>query len=745
MKILLLPLRLLSFIAATPFLFWLSSSVAGLDAEDALHHGHFVEAIEQTQRDIVAASTPSARIKSLLVQGEAYRALGHWSEAGQSLEQALHAATESGATFQQGQALSALTRVRSNELDSSESPLTRAHDLLAPAGPSAELAEVELQLGEQAAQRGDPATAARHYEQARQTATRATAPLAAVGALLAQARLQAITQHPTDAERTLAVIVTQLRTAPPSHQVAMAHLAVGRIFRTLATDAGDRRLRTAYDAFQGGLAVARGLQDDYAIALANGELGELYAEQGRSEEALQFYRHALFSAQTFAVPLQYRWEWRSARLLERLGQYDQAIMGYRRAIEQSQGLQLPQTEDSFRESSGALFLEFADLLLRRSEQTNSEEQRTALLRQVQGVIEQLKSAELKDYFKDECLRDLQSKENAIAGALTENTTAVLYPLLLPNRTIILVSRGNHIFQRTSPMPTSEVMGNAQRLRALLEKRSTYQYLAPARRLYDALIRPIEAELEGVDTLVFVPDSVLRLVPLAVFNDGAHYLLERFAAATSPGLSITDFGNRNRHPEHTLISALTEARQGFPALPNVAVETDYLEKLLPSTVLKDQGFELDNLRRSLSSNSYDIIHLASHGYFEGKGHDSFILTYDNHLSLNQLERFMRLTRFKDEPVELLTMSACQTAVGDDRAALGLGGVAVKAGARSALATLWLVNDEATALLMGQFYHQLAISGQTKAQALRQAQMALIKAGPYQHAGLWAPFLLIGNWH
>ncbi|CAK0749952.1 putative CHAT domain-containing protein [Gammaproteobacteria bacterium] len=749
--------RVLPCVIAVLFLLFVPLAMAGTDARDPLLRGRFVEAIEQSQQDLPTLSDPAERAERLLIQGEAYWALGRWIEAERAFDQAWREAAGSNSSRQQGRVLCALARIHPHEPPSANSSLSRARDLLAPAGPSPEWAEVQILLGEQAARTGDPVSAAAFLGQAHRTAEQITDPLVASGTLLAEARFQSSAKHPAEAGQRLSAAEERLRNAPPSHQAALNYLAVGRVYLALTGEAGagqDRRVRAAHDSFQAGLRLAQELQDDYATALANAELGALYADQGRTEEALQFYRRALFASQTLVVPIQYRWEWQSARLLARLGRHDQATHGYRRAIEQLQELQPPPagtTADTarFRESTGTLFFEFADLLLRRAERADGEENRSVLLRQVQEVVEQLKTAELKDYFKDDCLRDLKSQESAMAGALTEDTTAVLYPLLLPDRTVVLVSRGHHIVQRTSPLPTTQVVENARQLRELVEKRATYKYLGYSRRLYDALIRPIEADLQGVDTLVFVPDGALRLVPLATLNDGSHYLLERFAVATSPGLRITDFGThvrQDRQGDRALISALTEARQGFPALPNVAVETTFLTKLFPSTLLKDQSFGLDNLRRSLSDNTFDIIHLASHGHFEGNGRESFILTYDEHLSLDQLERFMRLTRFKNEPVKLLTMSACQTAAGDDRATLGLGGVAVKAGARSALATLWLVNDEATTSLMEQFYHQLADSRKTKAEALRQAQMALMKTGGgFLHAGLWGPFLLIGNWH
>jgi CHAT domain-containing protein len=114
-------------------------------------------------------------------------------------------------------------------------------------------------------------------------------------------------------------------------------------------------------------------------------------------------------------------------------------------------------------------------------------------------------------------------------------------------------------------------------------------------------------------------------------------------------------------------------------------------------------------------------------------------------MNQLEQLIRLSKLRNEPVELLTLSACKTAVGDDQAALGLAGVAIKAGARTALATLWSIDDEATTLVIGEFYRQLQREHVSKAKALQNAQKFLLKNSRYQHPAFWASFLLIGNWH
>jgi len=141
----------------------------------------------------------------------------------------------------------------------------------------------------------------------------------------------------------------------------------------------------------------------------------------------------------------------------------------------------------------------------------------------------------------------------------------------------------------------------------------------------------------------------------------------------------------------------------------------------------------------------VVHIASHGKFDKDPRKTFLLTYDGKLTMNDLEQLIGMSKFRKEPVELLTLSACQTAAGDDRAALGLAGVALKAGARSAIATLWFINDEATSELVADFYRQQSVNPSfSKAQALQQAQINMLKQEQYKHPAYWAPFLLIGNW-
>jgi CHAT domain-containing protein len=197
----------------------------------------------------------------------------------------------------------------------------------------------------------------------------------------------------------------------------------------------------------------------------------------------------------------------------------------------------------------------------------------------------------------------------------------------------------------------------------------------------------------------------------------------------------------------LLGGVAQSVQGFSPLPEVANELSTIQSHVGGRVLADRQYTKVNLTAALSADDYSIVHMATHGTMGATPAESFLLTYDSKLTMSDLEYLLRIGQFRKTPVELLTLSACETAVGDERAALGLAGIAVKSGAQSVVASLWLVDDNATAALMNRFYKNLSMRGTTttsKAKALRSAQLALLAEPATQHPANWAAFMLIGNW-
>ncbi len=156
------------------------------------------------------------------------------------------------------------------------------------------------------------------------------------------------------------------------------------------------------------------------------------------------------------------------------------------------------------------------------------------------------------------------------------------------------------------------------------------------------------------------------------------------------------------------------------------------------------FTIDAFRREAESGTYRFVHIASHGVFGGSAAASFMLAYDDLLTLDGLQSLLNTEGFRTSPIELLSLSACETAEGDDRSPLGLSGAAIKARAKSVLGSLWPVEDTSARKTMEGFYGALAAPGRSKAQALRQSQLDLLRSAEFSHPFFWAPFVLIGNW-
>jgi CHAT domain-containing protein len=236
-----------------------------------------------------------------------------------------------------------------------------------------------------------------------------------------------------------------------------------------------------------------------------------------------------------------------------------------------------------------------------------------------------------------------------------------------------------------------------------------------------------------------------LIPFAALHDGTRYLIEDFAIATTPSLTLTAPQPLSADKPSALLAGVARSVQGFAPLPNVSTELAGIRNHIGGEVLIDDRYTVGRLAAALSQEEYAIVHLATHSVVSDTAANSFLLTYDGRLSMSELEDILRRGRFRRQPVELLTLSACETAVGDERAALGLAGIALKAGARSAVATLWRVQDDAAAALMTHFYASLAEpANPSKAASLRNAQLQLLKLEATAHPAHWAAFMLIGNW-
>lgn len=505
-----------------------------------------------------------------------------------------------------------------------------------------------------------------------------------------------------------------------------------------------RARRRVYDLLALAVDDARRSGEDRQLAFAFAYLGRVYEDAGEPDEALRFTRRAVAIAQRLGESDSlYRFEWQLGRLLRASGDRAEAERIYSQAVASLArlGPSLAMSDRRFERDISPLYREYADVRLAGTAGLSAEARRSTLT-EVQSVLERFRLSEVQNYFENQCVL------SEIPGSLSPgDSVAVIYPILLDDRMELLVAAGEELAQFTVDVGLADLTSRIRQLRSAIENaESESSWLPRAQALERLLIAPASELLNRFTprTLVFVPDGPLRTLPFAVLHDGSRFLVERYALSVTPGLSLIDATDSARGYERVLANGLVESVQGFAALPNVATELESIAGVLPARTLADEEFLLTSVEDEILAGEFSIVHMATHAQFEADFRNSFLLTYDGLVTMNELEDMMSIQRYSEQPVDLLILSACQTAAGDDRAALGLAGVAIKAGARSALASLWLINDESTAVLMAEFYQQLVGGGQSRADALRGAQLRLLNDPAYSHPTYWAPFLMIGDW-
>lgn len=567
------------------------------------------------------------------------------------------------------------------------------------------------------------------------------------------------TKKYSEAEKLLPQIKSEIRQLPPSHSRIIAQINLSRaLIKMSLTGNGELTSQTSEMTKEIAKILANSVQeskslgDKRAESFALGNLAELYERNQQFRDGEELTKQALILAQSLNAPdIAYRWQWQLGRLLKAQGNLESAIAFYTEAVNTLQSIRSdlaainPDIQFSFRDSVEPVYRQLVDLLLQSVKQQESNQQKQSRLVQARKAIESLQLAELDNFFREACLDAKPKQIDQI-----DRKAAVIYPVILPDRLeIILALPDQPLSNYTTYFERVKVETIINQLRQNLAIRHANQQdsLRISQQVYDWLIRPIEVDLKksSVQTLVFVLDGALRNIPMAALYDGKQYLIEQYSIAIAPGLQLLKPQPLTRVNLRALAGGLSESRQGFSALPGVKKELEEINIIVPGISLLNQQFTTASLENEVRQIPFPVVHLATHGQFSSQLENTFILAWDREINVKQLDELLRSRNPNEsDPIELLVLSACETATGDKRAALGLAGVAVKAGARSTLATLWKVSDDSTAALMTEFYKQLANKEITKAEALRLAQLNLLKDPSYRIPYFWAPYVLVGNW-
>jgi CHAT domain-containing protein len=500
---------------------------------------------------------------------------------------------------------------------------------------------------------------------------------------------------------------------------------------------------------------AEQIADRRAQSLALGKLGHLYEQTQQWPDAERLTQKAWAIAYSEnASDIAYQWQWQLGRLRVAQGDTRGAIAAYTQTFNTLQTLRQDliainqSAQFSFRDQIEPVYRQLVSLLLQEAPPSQSLTTAPARLQFARHVIESLQLAALTNFSREACI-DAQPK----FVDQVDPHAAVIYPIVLSDRLEVILSLPHQPLRHyATHRPQAELEASFHQMRQSLRSTSfAPERLAIAQTLYNWLIQPAAADLQHaqIHTLVFILDDTLRNLPMSALHDGTQYLVEQYNIALTPGMQFFPGRPFPRRKIQALVAGLSDSQANFAALPAVSQEVIQISQILASKPLLNQAFTLQAIQTQLSTRPLSIVHLATHGQFSSKADQTFIQAWDGRLTLSTLGSLLAQRTLKNlPPIDLMVLSACKTAQGDKRAALGLAGVAVKSGARSILATLWQVNDEATATFMTQFYTHLiqpqAKTYVTKAEAVRQAQLELLRHPEFSHPYYWSAFVLVGSW-
>ncbi|WYL99799.1 MAG: CHAT domain-containing protein [Gloeotrichia echinulata CP02] len=527
-----------------------------------------------------------------------------------------------------------------------------------------------------------------------------------------------------------------------------------------------------------------------------GNLGGMYEYLGKLNKAQKATEEALYLAQpSEASNIAYQWQWQMGRLLKQQGKIKEAIASYEAAVktlESVRGDLLAINSDvqfSFRDNVEPLYRELVDILLSHFPNVADSFTHSIEVSQISEVpnsinyVDSLQLAELENFLRCSLSNKviiLDNKQNIYP------TYPTIVPIIMKNQLAVTlsitdsVSNKNKIYFHQEAISSQIVEGTLETLRGDLKipsKESKVQ--KSSEQIYNWLIKPFEEYLDveakfndsKIKKLVFLLDGSFKNIPMSVLynSEKKRYLIERFAVAVAPSLKLLELEPLPKNI-HVLRGGLSlEVQHPFKpekltSLEGVRQELDGIKSSqLSGEELLDYKFTKENLETKIKTGKFSIIHLATHGEFSSDPNKTYILLSgktSNKKSLNDslvpetlyvkdLDNLLRTSQIntnRKTAIKLLVLSACETASGDKRAALGLSGLAIRAGARSTIASLWQADEEATPELMIKFYKQIKENNEiSRADALRLAQLSLWESNEeWKIPRYWATFILVGNW-
>ena len=705
-------------------------------------HQHALETWQQTAQLYNQQGNDSGLIQTQLNQVQALRALGFYRRALVILNQAQEKLTTQPDSVTKVASLRSLGEVLNlvGNNEKSQDILQQSFSIAEQINSPQQASLTLISLGNKARTQQETETALNFYQQAvdksDNTNIKTKAQLNQLSLLITTKNYQNIPSLVTEIE-------TQLKQLSAHRDSTYAQI---NLAKNLMDVPGNQYGKKVANNLGKAIASAKKLGDKRLQSYALGTLGSVYEQNQQLNYAQNLTNEALTLSENIEAPeLSYLWYWQQGRLRERQGDNEKAITAYENAVNLLKTLRSDlvatntDIQFSFRESVEPVYRQLVSLLLT----DNGSKSEPEKLERARKVIESLQLAELDNYFRSACI-----DATPVALETVDEEAAVIYPIILPDRLEVIVRiPGQPLRHYATSISPKEIEDTVSKLHLYVRNPRRYRFLSYSQTIYNWLIKPAQADLaqSGVNNLVFILDGVLRNIPMAVLHDGEKYLAQNYAVSITPGLELLTSQPLRGNRLQVLGAGLSEARPGFSAIPGVKEELARIQAQLDAQMLLNQEFTEPRVQDAVDSVPFPVVHLATHGQFSSKAEETFILTWDGEINVYELQDLLKATELgRDEPIELLVLSACRTATGDKRAALGIAGLALRSGARSTMASLWRVDDQGTTEFMVNFYEQVAKAEMTKAEALRRTQLLMLEDEQYKHPYYWAPFILVGNW-
>ncbi|MEO0975021.1 MAG: CHAT domain-containing protein, partial [Pseudomonadota bacterium] len=396
-----------------------------------------------------------------------------------------------------------------------------------------------------------------------------------------------------------------------------------------------------------------------------------------------------------------------------------------------------------------VFLEYAALLMAKAEGAQAQGTKQALLFEAREVINRLHAAEIRDYLQDDCAPSASGDSRALRLA---GDVAVIFPIVFDDRVEVLLQTRDGMRQLPAArVPRAALEARVRDLRRRLSDPRRNDAARYAATFYDELFPGLTQSLtaRAIHRLVVVPDGPLRLLPFGALHDGDGWLAERFVVEVmqrlAPARDALEVGSA-RSGRALLAGVSRFDGVEREALRYVPAELASIRNQWPgpTRTLAEAQFTKRTFIDSLNGLEPTVVHIATHGTFAGSLEQSYLLTGDGQrLEMEALFAPLEALAIRQRPVTLVVLSACETALGGERSAIGLAGVALRAGATYAAGALWPVPDDGTARLFEAFYTELATQRSDPGFALAVAQRELIASRRYAHPAYWSGFQVISS--